>query len=193
LNAKVALDFYDSIRQTLSHPALAVTCTLVYTAGILSKKRHMATRMKCPIFVVLLILGSNVSMAAIEVTQGGSGACFNVVSDLKRNWIEVKRHLLPGTENLKIPEKENFVCVSSARVRNAMETRTTASSSLRCFSNTMSNGMGFCCDESLLACAQLNPYLFPERLKRPGTDRIYEPPASIWVKPPGDDEQWKSN
>lgn len=149
--------------------------------------------MKCPILMVLLILIPNVSIAAVEVTQGGSGACFNVVSDLKRNWIEVKRHLLPGTANFKIPEKENFVCVSSARARNAMETRRTASSSLRCFSNTMRNGMGFCCDKNLLACAQLDPYLFPEFYERAVTDGPYEPPASSWVKPPGDDEQWKSN
>jgi hypothetical protein len=149
--------------------------------------------MKYLIFIVMLLLSANASIAAVEVTQGGSGQCSNVVSDLIRNWIDVKRHLLPGTANNQIPEKENFVCVSSAHTRNAMETRTSASFALRCFRNLMSKGMGFCCDESLLACAQLNPYLFPELLEQPGTDRVYKPPASLWVKPPNDGEQWKSN
>lgn len=144
-------------------------------------------------FIALLLFITDSSLAAFEVTQGGSGQCFNVVSDLKRNWIEVKRHLLPGTADMQIPEKENFVCVSNVQTTNAMEKRTAAGSSLRCFSNPMSRGLGFCCDEGLVACAQLNPYLFPELLERPATDRDYEPPASLWVKPPGDGEQWKSN
>ena len=112
--------------------------------------------------------------------------CFNVVSDLKRNWIEVKRHLLPGTANIRAPKKEGFVCVSSGHFRNAMETRTSVSSSLRCFRNSVSKGMGFCCDESLLVCAQLNPSIFREP---PGIDRVYKRPASLWAKTPGDDEQ----
>jgi hypothetical protein len=143
--------------------------------------------------IALLLCIADPSLAAFEVTQGGSGQCFNVVSDLKRNWIEVKRHLLPGTADIQIPEKDNFVCVSNTQTRNAMETRTAAGSSLRCFSNPMSRGLGFCCDESLVACAQLNPYLFPELIEGPGIDRVDEPPASLWVKPPDDDAQWKSN
>ena len=67
-----------------------------------------------------------------------------------------------------------------------METRTSVGLSLRCFSNSMSKGMGFCCDESLLVCAQLNPSIFPEP---PGIDRVYKRPASLWAKTPGDDEQ----
>jgi hypothetical protein len=149
--------------------------------------------MKRHICIALLLFITEASFAAFEVTQGGSGQCFNVVSDLKRNWIEVKQHLLPGTADIQIPEKEHFVCVSNAHTRNAMETRTASSSSLRCFSNPMSRRMGFCCDESLLACAQLNPNLFPELLERAVTDRIYAPSESLWVKPPDDDQQWKSN
>ena len=144
-------------------------------------------------FIVLLLCMTNASRAAVEVTQGGAGQCFSVVDEIKRNWFEVKRHLLPDTGNIQTPEKDNFVCVSSANARNAMETRTASTSALRCFSNPMSRGLDFCCDEGLVSCAQLNPYLFPEDNKRPGNDRVYEPPASSWVKPPSEGDQWKSN
>ena len=135
--------------------------------------------------IVLLLLIADVSFAAVVITRG-SGHCFNVVSDLKRNWIGVKRHLLLGTENILVPKKEDFVCLSSEQIRNAIETRTSASSSLRCFSSSVSKRMGFCCDEGLLVSAQLSPSLFPEPLKGSGIDRIYERPASLWITlPPG--------
>jgi len=182
----------SNVNKTL-HPALSATCRLVYTAGLLIKTGHTDNAMNRLTLIVLLLCMTDTSLAAFEVTQGASGQCFNVVSELKRNWMQVKRHLLPDTADIDFPESENFVCVSNAQIRNAMETRTVASSSLRCFNNPMSRGLGFCCDESLVACAQLNPYLFPEVFKRPGADRVYEPPASLWVKPPEDGEQWKSN
>ncbi len=119
-------------------------------------------------------------LTAFEVTQGGSGQCFNVVSDLKRNWLEVKRHLLPDTAARQFPEKENIVGVSNVQTSNTMEERTAASSSLGYFSNPMSRFLGFCCDKGLVACAQLNRYLYPELLERAGTERDDEPPASRW-------------
>ena len=149
--------------------------------------------MKCFTSIVLLLLMADSCIAAVGVSQGGSGQCFSVVSDLKRHWIEVKRHLLPGTAEIKKPENHQFICLSRAHTRNAIESRTAAGASLRCFRNSMGNGMGFCCDATLLACAQLNPYLFPEVIERPSAGEKYAPPASLWVKPPEDGEQWKSN
>ena len=192
-HASLTLFWFFQVQRSLqSQGALFRFVCQPYTDNFVFKKGRALNRMKRLIFSILLLLIAEVSLGAVAVTRGG-GECFNVVSDLKRNWIEVKRHLLPGTVNIRVPKKEGFVCVSSGHSRNAMETRTSVSSSLRCFSNSMSKGMGFCCDESLLVCAQLNPFIFPEPLKGPGIDRVYKRPASLRVKPPGDDEQWKSN
>lgn len=69
------------------------------------------------LLAVLLMLGLlSVSMPAT------SAGCFSLVSDLQRNWIEVRRYLLPlGASFENNPSNEQFVCVSNYTVRHALE------------------------------------------------------------------------
>lgn len=144
----------------------------------------------CLTFCVMISLPA---IAAVEVSGGSGGICFNLVSVLQRNWLEVKRHLVPATGELQRPASEDFVCVSNYAVTHAMESRVAASSSIRCFRGAASRGLGFCCDEQLSSCAQLNPRLFPDLYQSREKEREYQAPKSNWVKPPSSNDQWQSN
>ncbi len=137
------------------------------------------------------VLFSAFANAAVDVRTGSAASCFNVVSDLQRDWMEVKNHLIPGTGSLDgRPDDDQFVCVSPFLVREAMERR--SSRSARCFKQSRQN-ISFCCDQKLSECAMLNPGLFPDAYQQPESNRAYEPPKSIWVRPPTDEDQWQSN
>ncbi|MBL6691597.1 MAG: hypothetical protein ISP91_14520 [Pseudomonadales bacterium] len=135
---------------------------------------------------------------ALSLLPGSSFAasaqCFNLVSEIQRNWIDIKRYLVPVGENVEgNPGSDQFVCVSRYATGSAMERRVSGSGNVRCFRHG-GQGLGFCCDRSLNECAGLNPALFPDHFEgRQQKEDNYAPPESGWVKPPGDGEQWKSN
>ena len=144
----------------------------------------------CLVYCVTISLPA---IAAVEIGGGSGASCFNLVSVLERNWMEVKRHLVAAVGEFQRAESEDFVCVSNYAVTNAMETRVAASSSIRCFRGVASRGLGFCCDQQLSSCAQLNPRLFPELYQSRENEREYEAPKSNWVKLPSSNDQWQSN
>ncbi len=144
------------------------------------------------IVMLLVLLVSRLSYAAVEV-QGGGGTCAPLLGTLKTNWSDVRNHMVPTGGKLKTPKREDFVCVNRYAVRQAIEKRVISDRGLRCFSTTLSSGLGICCDSSLNYCARLNPGLFPDLYEKQRKDKPYEPPKSKWVRPPSDGEQWQSN
>ncbi len=138
-------------------------------------------------FVCLMLI------SPVVQAQGGAG-CFTLVSDLQRGWLDVKNRLLPTGENMGRPGSDDFVCVSRQRVRGAIErSGGVLSSGIRCFRDPGVGGPGFCCDQQLGECAQLNPVLFPDAYRTPAVEKAGKPLASDWVSPPGESQQWQSN
>ena len=130
--------------------------------------------------------------AAFEVYQGDGMMCMRLVSELQRDWMDVRRHLVPITGHLDRAKDEDFVCVSNRAILQSREVTGAGMSTLKCFKPDFYRGGGFCCDERLQSCAALNPGLFPDIDNKP-TRKASEPQKSIWVKPPSDDDQWQSN
>lgn len=141
-------------------------------------------------FFCFLLLIANMSYAELEIGTGAS--CFSIVSALQRDWLSVKRYLIPGTETLDRADDEHFVCVSRYSVQGALERQSLALSDIRCFRDPRSQ-IGFCCDSRISECAMLNPGLFPEAYQQRRREREYEPPKSDWVRPPTESEQWQNN
>ncbi len=142
------------------------------------------------LLAVLLMLG----LLSVSVPATSAG-CFSLVSDLQRNWIEVRRYLLPlGASFENNPSNEQFVCVSNYAVRHALERKAGTTSNIRCFSPS-EDKLGFCCDGALRECAGLNPGLFPDHFdnRKKNQEQDYKAPESGWVRPPADGDQWKSN
>lgn len=152
--------------------------------------------MKKPILIVWLMLlslsGTSGAIAAFEVYQGDGMMCTQVVSQLQRDWMELRRHLLPMSGHLDRPKDEDFVCVSRRAIEQSRVLRSSGGSGARCFQPNFYRGGGFCCDNQLQSCAALNPGLFPELQEGPGK-KASEPQKSIWVRPPSEEDQWKSN
>jgi len=147
---------------------------------------HISIHIHRVILVTLLSLLPAVSLAA-------SAQCFNLVSEIQRNWIDIKRYLVPVGETVEgNPGSDQFVCVSRYATQGAIERRVSGSANVRCFRHG-GEGLGFCCDRSLNDCAGLNPALFPDHFEKRQEEDNYEPPKSDWVRPPGEGEQWKSN
>ena len=142
--------------------------------------------------IVVLVMMTLPAQAAVEAGVGSSGSCFRVVSDIQRNWFEVKRVMVPLGEEYDRPKDDDFFC--RVPTRDSTPARTGTSSALECFKDMRMQGLGYCCDSGLTECAQLNPYLFPEFMeRRQPKEETYKPPKSDWVRPPSDNDQWKSN
>ncbi len=152
--------------------------------------------------IICIILLSMAAFLPSTVTaelsiRGGRGSdCTVAAGRVSRRWIDVKDVMLPATVKIKRPNQEDFVCVSPYYIRNAMERRTSIGVEVRCFADPDGRGLGICCDKQLGGCARLNPALVPEAANRTRkkNDRKagYQRPDSSWVRPPNDNDQWKS-
>ena len=159
------------------------------------KKMSYAPRMsRLTLQLLFCVLLTPSALGQISVEADGlRGTCTPLVTRLQTRWQDVRRYMVPVGEEVRNPKDEHFVCVSRSALRDATEKRIVSGANVRCFSPPFSRGLGVCCDNALSYCTQLNPGLFPDRQKRPGEDKPYEPPKSNWVRPPGDREQWQSN
>lgn len=109
------------------------------------------------------------------------------------HWSDVNYHMLPVAA--KLEERitaDMFVCISRYQLQQATERRIASSGTFRCYHLPFAQGFGVCCDRDRYSCAQLNPGLFPD-LQPKAKQKTDGPPRSGWVRPPSDNEQWKSN
>ena len=153
--------------------------------------------MKTAISLILLamsLIPIPASFAEISVQQGGGASCAPLLTTLRSRWSDVRNHMQPHGESIRSPKSEDFICLSPYAIRNATERRLSSGARLKCFTRLASDGLGICCDDPVTACVQLNPALFPELMrKRQKKEEKYEPPKSNWVRPPSEEDQWKSN
>lgn len=143
------------------------------------------------VLITCLVIGlfSPPTYAAVEAGVGGS--CSGVVMTLTRRWLDVKNHMLPIGKELSRPEEADFVCRDPAYLQNAVERRLATSADIRCYSPRLGGGLGICCDSRLFACAQLHPQKYSDEPQRARQEPAT--PKSIWVAPPSESDQWKSN
>jgi hypothetical protein len=130
------------------------------------------------------------TLAEISVTGGQGASCHSVVNVITSRWSDVKRAMLPLKATLKRPKRGFFYCVSPEFLRGSIEKRIGFGVELKCFTDPEGMGLGMCCDESLTACARLNPEAVPEAARPARKEKAYKPSPSEWVKPPSDKDQW---
>ncbi len=148
---------------------------------------------KTCVLILCGFLASNHVIAEVSVSRGQGANCAPVLHTLTTYWMDVRRIMEPPGAKTDItkPKGEHFMCVNPYDLRNSMERKVSTNASVRCYSSPYTSRLGACCNSALTACAQLNPGLFPDLMPKKKA-RAYEPPKSGWVRPPSDDDQWKS-
>ena len=145
------------------------------------------------LFSLLLVV---CPLAEAQLTVGGGrggGVCGSLAVTIVSHWASIKNHMVPLGGKLEERIKSDmFVCISRYEMRQAHERRVSASGNFRFFTIPFYKGFGVTCDDKLYSCAILNPGLFPELIDD-SKDDAPEVPESDWVRPPSDNEQWKSN
>ena len=142
------------------------------------------------LLVVCSLLPYLVLQAAVSVSGGQGGSCQSVMIKITSRWSDVKQVMLPIKAKLDRPKKAFFYCVSPEYIRGSIEKRNVMGADLKCFSDPEGMGLGVCCDESLQACARLNPEVVPEAARPNRKQKAYKTSPSEWVRPPSDGDQW---
>ena len=137
----------------------------------------------------IMVVSPIPAQAAVEAGVGGS--CDGLLRTLKSRWMELRHIMEPPSADLDRPDASDFICVDPVYLRDSVERRVTTGAEVRCFMPRLASGMGICCDQRLLACAQLNPNKYEPQRVRPKEQA--EPPKSLWVTPPSENDQWQSN